>query len=174
MKVWPLTRTQVINAIFAIKKATPPELFDSSSTSSPTSRVNDIYHVPSSTILSRGSAFFDQTYGKVADTVMENMEESGTEDLGATARLIYGYIVSNTTVLSAMETSFILIAGLIPQDVNPQLKGHLHGAINNGATKEQVAAVREVVIRICEAGGMKKLDRDSQGGWGWREEVASL
>lgn len=32
-------------------------------------------------------------------------------------RLMYGYILSNTNVLSASETSFVLVAGLIPQDV---------------------------------------------------------
>jgi hypothetical protein len=45
------------------------------------------------------------------------MDRSGTEDLGLTARLMYGYILSNTNVLTAAETSFVLIAGLIPQDV---------------------------------------------------------
>ena len=45
------------------------------------------------------------------------MDRSGTEDLGITARLMYGYIFSNTNVLSARETSFVLVAGLIPQDV---------------------------------------------------------
>ena len=50
------------------------------------------------------------------------MDRSGTEDLGITARLMYGYILSNTSVLTAAESSLVLIAGLIPQDVNPQLK----------------------------------------------------
>ena len=53
------------------------------------------------------------------------MDRSGTEDLGITARLMYSYILSNTSVLTAAESSLVLIAGLIPQDVNPQLKvGH--------------------------------------------------
>ena len=58
--------------------------------------------------------------------------------------------------------------------VNPQLKGHLKGAINNGATVEEVRAVRDVVIRICEAEGMKKLGADDANGWGWRGDVATL
>ena len=53
---------------------------------------------------------------------MGQMDRSGTEDLGITARLMYGYILSNTSVLTAAESSLVLIAGLIPQDVNPQLK----------------------------------------------------
>ena len=54
---------------------------------------------------------------------MSQMDRSGTEDLGITARLMYGYILSNTNVLTAGETSFVLVAGLIPQDVErPPLK----------------------------------------------------
>ncbi len=48
---------------------------------------------------------------------MGQMDRSGTEDLGITARLMYGYILSNTSVLTAAESSYVLLAGLIPQDV---------------------------------------------------------
>ena len=68
----------------------------------------------------------------------------------------------------------MVLASLIPQDVNPQLKGHLVGALNNGATEEEVKAVRDVVIKVCEASGMKMLDAQSLNGWGWREEVAPV
>jgi alkylhydroperoxidase/carboxymuconolactone decarboxylase family protein YurZ len=58
--------------------------------------------------------------------------------------------------------------------VNPQLKGHLRGAVNNGATVEEVKAVRDVAIRICEAAGMKTIGEMVVGGWGWRGEIANL
>ena len=48
------------------------------------------------------------------------------------------------------------------------------GALNNGATVSEVHAVREIVIRICEASGMTKLGDSAPGGWGWRGEVANL
>jgi alkylhydroperoxidase/carboxymuconolactone decarboxylase family protein YurZ len=141
---------------------------------SPSLRTVDLYDTPSSTILYRGETFFNKVYGKVSKRVMGQMDRSGTEDLGAVARLMYGYLLSNTRILSAAESSFVLVAGLVPQDVNPQLKGHLKGAINNGATVEEVRAVREIALRICEASGMKKIREDELGGYGWREEVANL
>ena len=58
--------------------------------------------------------------------------------------------------------------------VNPQLKGHLRGALNGGATVEEVRAVREVVIGICEAAGMKTIGLDVPAGWGWRGDIASI
>ncbi|KAL1878049.1 hypothetical protein VTK73DRAFT_8184 [Phialemonium thermophilum] len=165
---------KTINSLLELKKVTPAELIDEPLAYSPTARPVDIYDVPSSQILHRGQTFFDMIYGKVSKRVMGQMDRSGTEDLGLTARLMYGYVLSNTQVLTAAETSFVLIAGLIPQDVNPQLKGHLKGALNGGAMVEEVRAVRNVVMEICEASGMKMLDKDAPGGWGWRTEPATL
>ena len=84
---------------------------------SPTGRTIELTDIPASSILHRGQTFFDRVYGKVGKRVMGQMDRCGTEDLGLVARLMYGYLLSNTSVLSAKESSFVLIAGLIPQDV---------------------------------------------------------
>jgi hypothetical protein len=63
---------------------------------------------------------------------------------------------------------------LIDIQVNPQLKGHLKGALNNGATVNEVQAVRDIVIRICEATCMASIGDKVAGGWGWRGEIANL
>lgn len=104
---------------------------------------------------------------------------------------MYGHVLSGGwDVLGEKDFSFVLIAGLVPQDVrvfllsslpacsgcvacvsvwanvvqvNPQLKGHLRGALNHGATEEEVAAVRDVVVGICE-----------EAGSAWGGEVAKL
>ncbi|KLU91427.1 hypothetical protein MAPG_09947 [Magnaporthiopsis poae ATCC 64411] len=165
---------KTINALMELKKHTPPHLVDEPLGYSPTSRAVEMYDVPSSQILHRGQRFFDMVYGKVSKRVMGQMDRSGTEDLGLTARLVYGYLLSNTAVLTPAETSFVLIAGLVPQDVNPQLKGHLKGALNGGATVEEVRAVRNISMAICEASGMKMLDSSAPGGWGWRSDPATL
>lgn len=165
---------KTINGLFALKGATPSELLDEPMGYSPSARPVEVYDMPSSQILHRGQRFFDRVYGKVSKRVMGQMDRSGTEDLGVVARLMYGYLLSNTNILTAAESSFVLLAGLIPQDVNPQLKGHLKGAISNGATVEEVRAVRDVVIRICEASGMIKLAENVPHAWGWREDIPNL
>jgi hypothetical protein len=77
-----------------------------------------MYEGSSTKILERGQKYFEKVYGKVSKRVMGQMDRSGTEDLGLMARLMYGYILSNTTVLNPAETSFVMIAGLIPMDVS--------------------------------------------------------
>lgn len=84
---------------------------------SPTERRSDIYDVPPSTILERGQNYFEKVYGKISKRVMRQMDTSGTEDLGLLARLMYAHILSNTNILNSAETSYVLIAALIPQDV---------------------------------------------------------
>lgn len=106
-----------INAMIALKSATPHDLLDEPLGFSPTGRASEI-HDPA--VLHRGQRFFDGIYGKVAGRVMRSMDRSGTEDLGLMARLMYGYALSNTSVLSARDSSYVLLAGLIPQDVSSQ------------------------------------------------------
>ncbi|RFU33215.1 hypothetical protein B7463_g3120, partial [Scytalidium lignicola] len=163
-----------INSILALKEVTPPEFLDESTGHSSTSRRKDIYETPVPEVLYRGETYFQNVYGKVSGRVMGQMDRSGTEDLGLVARLMYAYILSDINILSAAESSFVLIAALIPQDLNAQLKGHLRGALNLGATVEEVKAVRKTVIRICEAYGMTKHGDAVPAGWGWREEVADV
>ncbi|KAI9727594.1 MAG: hypothetical protein M1834_008033 [Cirrosporium novae-zelandiae] len=164
---------KAINALLALKSATPQHLLDLPPKHFAL-RKKDVFETPSGRVLERGQRFFDSVYGKISGRVMGQMERSGTEDLGIVGRLMYAYILSQEGVLGKVETSYCLVAGLIPQDVNPQLKGHLKGAVNNGATAEEVGAVRDIVIKICEASGMKRLSADEPIGWGWREEVAKL
>ena len=76
-----------------------------------------MHEVPLQQVLQRGQMFFEKLYGKVSRRVMGQMDRSGAEDLGLMARLVYGYVISNTSVLTPAETSFVLIASLIPQDV---------------------------------------------------------
>ncbi|KAF5018718.1 hypothetical protein F66182_9277 [Fusarium sp. NRRL 66182] len=109
---------KTINALFALKTATPERLLDESGADESSSRYRDIYDTPPSQVLERGQNFFNSIYGKISRRIMGQMDRSGAPDLGLLARLTYGYVLSNTDVLTPAETSFVLIASLIPQDVS--------------------------------------------------------
>lgn len=180
---------KTINALLALKKSTPAHLLDlppeSESAASrndtaakdvknPTLRPTDLTK-PSSSILHRGTSLFDAIYGKISPRVMGQMLNSGTADLGLVAQIAYGYILSGgEAILSGPEVSWVLLAALVPQDVNPQLKGHLKGAVNLGTSAEEVRAVRGLVVRICEESGMKVLGEGDQGRSGWWSPVENI
>ncbi|MDI1488434.1 MAG: hypothetical protein OHK93_007709 [Ramalina farinacea] len=106
-----------INSLLELRKVTPPEFLDEPLAYSPTGRSNELYNLSSSPVLARGKRFFDLVYGKISARVMGQMDSSGTEDLGLTARLMYSFLLSNERILDASQTSYVLLAGLIPQDV---------------------------------------------------------
>lgn len=99
----------------------PAHLLDEPHGDSPTNRRRDVYETPTLQVLDRGQDFFNKCYGKVAERVITALDHSGTEDLGLAVRLTYGYVLSTTAILAEAETSFVMIAGLIPQDVCPAL-----------------------------------------------------
>jgi alkylhydroperoxidase/carboxymuconolactone decarboxylase family protein YurZ len=64
---------------------------------------------------------------------------------------------------SAMETSFAMIAALVAMDAPRQIGWHLEGAMRNGATKEEVRAVRAIAMRISKATGIV-----------WKEDIPDI
>ncbi|KAI5837643.1 AhpD-like protein [Morchella snyderi] len=139
-----------INALTALSTATPPHLHHHALPPATTRRA--ALTAPPGPLLARGSAFFSTLYGKVTSLVMGNMVHA-YDDLGAVAELLYAHVLSNTDVLGARDTSLLVVAGLVPQRVEPQLRGHLKGALANGATQPQVDAVVALAEECCWVAG---------------------
>ncbi|KAK6459514.1 AhpD-like protein [Scheffersomyces xylosifermentans] len=118
--------------------------------------------------LTRGSEFWNQIYTNKVNTRVKRQMYNAYPDLWIWAyQNVYSPLLSFTEILSAKETSMCIVASLIPQDVNPQLKGHLKGAHNLGVTLEELEEVRQLVFDLCDwTGGIQ---------WkGGKEAVAKL
>lgn len=145
---------KAINSLMQLKAATPEALRETALQRS---------DAVQSGLDDRGASFFDQVYGKINKRVMGQMS-TAYPDLGHYAlHHVYAPLLSYTGIIGPKETSLVVVASLIPQDVNPQLKGHLKGALNNGATKEEVMQVRELAMLIANWCGVE-----------WKNEVAKL
>lgn len=101
----------------------------------------------------RGLDFWSAVYGKVSNRVKTQMFNAYPDLWQYAFHNVYAPILSYTDIMSARETSFCVIAALIPQDVNPTLKGHLKGAINLGGTKEELNDIRLLVFDVCDWSG---------------------
>ncbi|SGZ51606.1 CIC11C00000004906 [Sungouiella intermedia] len=115
----------------------------------------------------RGLEFWNAVYGKVSTRVKSQMFNAYPDLWQYAFHNVYAPLLSYTGVLSSLETSFCVIAALIPQDVNPTLKGHLKGAINLGGTKEELDDIRLLVFDICDWSGNVQWK-------GGKESVAKL
>ncbi|KAI3404050.1 hypothetical protein KGF56_003086 [Candida oxycetoniae] len=117
--------------------------------------------------LIRGSRFWTSVYTKISLRVKNQMLTAYPDLWHYAYEHVYAPLLSYTQIISAKETSMCVVACLIPQDVNPQLKGHLKGALNNGATKEELNDIRSMVFNICDWSGGTKWK-------GGKESVAKL
>ncbi|CCF59113.1 hypothetical protein KAFR_0G00800 [Kazachstania africana CBS 2517] len=111
----------------------------------------------------RGVRHWNLIYNKVSGRVVNNLNSSYPDLWYFTMKHVYGPLLSFDKILNAQETSLIIIASLIPQDVNPQLRGHMKGALNIGCELETVEILRRFSILISEWCGIE-----------WKEDVVKL
>ncbi|CAI7190213.1 BBT_collapsed_G0031120.mRNA.1.CDS.1 [Saccharomyces cerevisiae] len=100
--------------------------------------------------IQNGLRHWNSIYNKVSTRVVNNLNSSYPDLWYYTLVHVYGPLFAFDEILSAQETSLVIIASLVPQDVNPQLRGHLKGALNIGCDKETVEAVRGLAILISQ------------------------
>ena len=61
----------------------------------------------------------------------------------------------NTSILSAVETSYTLVAALIAGDTPQQIAWHLDSAQRGGATLDEVRAVRHISVEVGKLAGIQ-------------------
>ncbi|KAI9893537.1 MAG: hypothetical protein M1814_006333 [Vezdaea aestivalis] len=131
---------RAINAVTALKNDISPL-----SEYAPTTRRRALQDSAAQKVaLERGDEQFGMIYGKIADRIRHQLQDSGHSDLLTIAELMYAHILSEDSILGARETSLCVVAALAGLDVEPQLKGHRIGAINCGSSESEVNAVLEV------------------------------
>ena len=111
----------------------------------------------------RGYQFWKKIYGKVSLRVVNHLRTANPDLWNYAIQNVYAPLLSYTDILSAQETSLVIVACLVPQDVNPQLKGHLKGALNNKVDLQTVRDARELAIELSSLAGIT-----------WTGEVAKL
>ena len=94
----------------------------------------------------RGEDFFRRIYQQHTDPIIQSMRLSSGGDLDQFALYsVYGELMSETSILSAKETGLLEFTACYASMSIAQAKGHMHGAKNLGASKEEIlGAVRLV------------------------------
>ena len=70
----------------------------------------------------------------------------------------YGSYLSDTKILSPIETSMITIAALLPMDVPTQVKWHMRGLLRNGGTEAQIVEALQLTKDAMVASGASRLE----------------
>ncbi|KAJ3762618.1 AhpD-like protein [Lentinula raphanica] len=139
--------SKAINSLAALHEVMPPDLKDTKMLRDTSTSIQDHERI--------GRAFFRETYGDTADSV-QTLLDTIYPDMGYFSNTIgYGYTYGFTDILSPLETSYVLVASLIANDTPLQINWHLAGAYRNGASLEEVKAVRRIAIEAASAAGVK-------------------
>ena len=69
--------------------------------------------------------------------------------------LFYPRIFSFNQILDKLESSQAIVSSLIGIDCTGQARNHMRGMMWNGATRDEVTMVRDVVVRIAERLGVQ-------------------
>ncbi|KAH7102907.1 AhpD-like protein [Auriculariales sp. MPI-PUGE-AT-0066] len=146
---------RAINALIALREVTPDHLCDVEPLRDISHSIEDLHE--------EGLRTFRKAYGDTADAV-DKLLYSAYPDLGFFSRTIgYGFTYSFNGVLDPKEFSFAIVSASICTDTPRQTEWHLSSALRNGATREEVQAVRQIVLEVAEECGVQ-----------WRNEVPEV
>ncbi|SJL13923.1 uncharacterized protein ARMOST_17374 [Armillaria ostoyae] len=138
---------KAINALGQLHTAVPNELRDAKPLRDVSTSVE--------TLTEKGQDYFDRTYGETAATVQPFLREICPDFEFFSTTFAYGYTYSFFDAVSPAETSFTMVAALIANDTPRQVDWHLQGSVRNGATLDEVKAVRQIAIEVAKASGVK-------------------
>ncbi|KXN82618.1 hypothetical protein AN958_02469 [Leucoagaricus sp. SymC.cos] len=141
---------KAINSLQALNEAMPDELKERKIQRNINASLADFERV--------GTDLFRAVYGGASDNVRKLLDDI-YPDMGYFSCTIgYGFVYGHTEVISALETSFTLVAALIAGDTPQQIFWHLNGARRGGATLEEVKAVRQISIEVANRCGISWSD----------------
>jgi len=137
---------KVINALGALNGVLPENLKDKMPMRNADVSIKDLAQA--------GQEYFYSTYGETAESTQTYLSDIWP-DLGFFATTFaYGYVYNFPKILSGVETSFVMVAALVATDTPTQIKWHLQGAVRNGATLDEVRAIRNISVEVAKASGV--------------------
>ncbi|CEP63854.1 Pxp2p LALA0_S09e03994g [Lachancea lanzarotensis] len=157
-----------INSLQALKMVTPKKL--KPITEDIDAHSNNLFEgsarpvdVAPGKVVENGIHHWNRIYSKVTNKVINNLNTSYPDLWQFVLCNVYGPLLSFDDILDAQETSLVIIAALVPQDLNAQLWGHLKGALNVGCDRETINAARNMSILISKWCGIR-----------WKSDVVRL
>ncbi|KAL3455435.1 hypothetical protein BJX64DRAFT_297639 [Aspergillus heterothallicus] len=137
------------NAMRELYQVTPAHLIDDTCYRATDVDAEDAYK--------RGDAFLKSIYRDVPDLNTEDdfVRKCSPDYFYLVSRLLYPRIFSYDGILDKLESSQAIISSLIAIDCTGQARNHMKGMLWNGATREEVTMVRDIVALIAERLGVQ-------------------
>ncbi|KAE8329715.1 hypothetical protein BDV39DRAFT_191026 [Aspergillus sergii] len=139
------------NAVRELYLSTPPHLVDN------TCYRNDDDHTAA---VARGDAFLKSLYRDVPDLNTEDdfVRKCCPDYFYVVSQLLYPHVFSFDKILDKLESSQAIITALISIDCKGQARNHMKGMMWNGATREEVANIRDSIVLLADHLGVQFRD----------------
>ncbi|RDH27577.1 hypothetical protein BDQ94DRAFT_184434 [Aspergillus welwitschiae] len=139
------------NAVRELYHATPPHLIDN------TCYRDDDEHTAA---VARGDAFLKSLYRDVPDLNTEDdfVRKCCPDYFYVVSQLLYPHVFSFDKILDKLESSQAIITALISIDCKGQARNHMKGMMWNGATRQEVANIRDSIVLLARYLGVQFRD----------------
>ncbi|KAJ8516366.1 hypothetical protein ONZ45_g6320 [Pleurotus djamor] len=104
---------------------------------------------PFSDLASHGTQFLTEAFGEVEGAQAQDLINSSSPDSAMLTTVAYGLILGHGSVVSTLETTYILIAASILDEFPRQVSWFYLAAMRHGATIEETKAVREMALKVA-------------------------
>ncbi|KAJ8516346.1 hypothetical protein ONZ45_g6332 [Pleurotus djamor] len=104
---------------------------------------------PFSDLASHGTQFLTEAFGEVEGAQAQDLINSSSPDSAMLTTVAYGLILGHGSVVSTLETTYILIAASILDEFPRQVSWFSLAAMRHGATIEETKAVREMALKVA-------------------------
>jgi len=136
---------RMLNALFALREAA-----EKAEVSLDGGEIHKLATTSESDLSDQGRELWNKVYGENAERVLEKTQAASAEAARWSLAHAYGRVMGRDG-LGELQRELCVVAGLIPMDVQPQLKGHVMGAVNLGASKTQMWDLLSLVRKLFDA-----------------------
>ncbi|RDW63398.1 hypothetical protein BP6252_10943 [Coleophoma cylindrospora] len=105
----------------------------------------------------RGMKYFENIYRNDMPAMLEPADRLFPDLRVLAVHIAYGTYISETKVLSPIETSMITIASLLPMDVPTQVKWHMRGLLRNSGSEADIRQALELSLAAVKLSGVNLL-----------------
>ncbi|KAH8767226.1 hypothetical protein F5883DRAFT_72432 [Diaporthe sp. PMI_573] len=103
----------------------------------------------------RGHAFHKRIYGRNPEFDYNASGEASPDYAFVVRDLLYGRVFSYDGILDDLETGYVIVSALIGLDCQNQLRHHMKGMLYNGATRDDLQELYDVLLDLAQRLGVK-------------------
>ncbi|KAJ8518239.1 hypothetical protein ONZ45_g4670 [Pleurotus djamor] len=136
-------QARVVTTIMLLNGAVPQSILDRLSTPLPDMNMS------MSDLEARGRYIINKTFGQTGGAKLQSIIDSACPSIAMFRMISFGFVHDCSTVLSPLETSYVLLASSIFNDFPREVCWYYLAAMEHGATVDEVKSIRRMALEVA-------------------------